>query len=76
MNEQNAQTSIGMSTKIHLDRQINTLAYDINEKRTSIREKYNKNIIKELNILQNDQEGKILKFINAIGKSQMSIHKP
>lgn len=57
-----------MNTKIHLDRQINTLAYDINEKRTSIREKYNKNIIKELNILQNDQEGKILKFINAIGK--------
>ena len=65
-----------MQTKIHLDKQINGLAFEINEKRTIIHEKYNLNIKKELSILQNDQEQKILKFINAIGKSQMSIHKP
>jgi len=51
MDDSNAQTTVGMQTKIHLDKQINALAFEINEKRTIIHEKYNLNIKKELTIL-------------------------
>ena len=33
MDDSNAQTTVGMQTKIHLDKQINALAFEINEKR-------------------------------------------
>lgn len=56
MNDLDVKTNAGLQQHIHLDKQVNTLAFEINEKRTIIHEKYNLNIKKELSILQNDQE--------------------
>lgn len=43
--------------------------YDLNEIKKEINNKYNKNIMRELLRLEDEQESKVLKFINALGRS-------
>jgi hypothetical protein len=43
--------------------------FDLNEIKKEINTKFNKNIIRELQKLEMEQESKVLKFINALGRS-------
>ena len=67
----NSQTC---ASKIQLNEQIQNLNFDLNEIKKEINNKYNKNIIAELKKLELEQETKVLKFINALGRSQYKIH--
>ena len=59
----------GVTTKILLDKQIGDLTLQISEQRSIIKQKYNDSILKELALLEQDQEKKVSRFITALGKS-------